>query len=118
MGRLIGHQIGSQLLVPLLFLGLLLVFAPMSGFDSLGAPVVLRAKPKPTPKSRSQRPSILLPGSFSAASVLPVDHGPSPRMRSRSPVREALPGFRHDAPGRLERRVVGLPKVLSEAQEA
>ena len=82
----------------------------MSGWSS-SPPVVFVSKAKAAAKTlaqgRSRRvvesPVSVVPGMLQSAG------------RSRSPPRVALPGLRADAPGRLDRRFLGLPQVLDEA---
>ena len=92
----------------------------MSGWDASGAAVFLVTKAKASAKNLAKARSHnfvgnLLSSSSSAQRSSPLS---AARARSRSPQREALPGFRADAPGRLERRFAGLPRVLSEDQRA
>ena len=87
----------------------------MSGWSS-APPVLLVSKAKAAAKAlagggsrRDGRPLV-------ASSLEPGGSmGVLRAGRSRSPPRAALPGLRADAPGRFERRFVGLPRVLDDA---
>ena len=86
----------------------------MSGW-SASPPVIFVSKAKAAAKalaSGGSRRSVM-PSSSSSPLPLVQDSG-----RSRSPPRVALPGLRADAPGRLARRFVGLPRVLDEESRA
>ena len=90
----------------------------MSGWASVGAPVLLAAKAKPAPKSTAHRRSQSSDPSSSMSSSVGLLSSAVSRGRSRSPQRVALPGLRADGPGRLERRFMGIPHVLSEDERA
>ena len=90
----------------------------MSGWASAGAPVHLVAKAKPAPKGTAQNRSQRSVASSSLSPPAGLLSAAVARGRSRSPVRDALPGLRADGPGRLDRRFVGLPRVLSDEERA
>ena len=90
----------------------------MSGWAS-APPVLLIGKAKAAAKAVAGRGSrvssgVGVPSSSGLASSAVV----SRVGRSRSPPRAALPGLRADAPGRLERRFVGLPRLLDDEARA
>ena len=91
----------------------------MSGWAS-APPVLLVSKAKAAAKSLAGRGSRESLASLGSSSVV-LGKAPGAALgsgRSRSPPRAALPGLRVDAPGRLERAFVGLPRVLDEVARA
>ena len=82
------------------------------------SPIFLVPRPKPVPAPKSRAARVQSAGTSSSSSLpslissrLPL--GPALRERSRSPLRDGLPGLRGDAPGRRARVSAHLPQVLS-----